>query len=251
MPQVDDKILKDLPCKADLEAIALSLGQRNEVAKRVIEGLQSGRFFHPDGRSDTVDIRLDLDQLGLIAHLAPKAPKPLCIDIGFGMGSSSAICLAAREDAGLPLDHVVFDPFGLGGGRGEVVEEYLHQSYGDAFQRIWKLSELGLPALCEERGVESAGYVFIDGDHRFEAVMADFVFADLLCAPGGFIILDDASFPAIETVVNFIRANRHEMEVHMFPAENCCLLHKTRHRGGEWSDFEPFAVPHRSGWTRA
>ena len=90
---------------------------------------------------------------------------------------------------------------------------------------------------------------FIDGNHRFDNVLIDFVIADHLCAPGSYIILDDALFPAIETVVNFVRTNRPEIAVHSFPVHNSCVLHKLRDHALGWGDFEPFDVPQRRGWT--
>jgi hypothetical protein len=165
------------------------------------------------------------------------------------MGSSCAIALAAREDAGLPLEHVVFDPYGLSNGAGSVVSDYLEQTYGSGFTRVWELSEIGLAMLCHERGPGSAGMVFIDGNHRFDNIMVDFVLADHICAPGSPILLDDARFPAIETAINFIERNRPEIELLRFPAENTCLLFKLRDHKLGWGDFEPFEVPNRRGWT--
>jgi hypothetical protein len=114
-----------------------------------------------------------------------------------------------------------------------------------------KPSEVGLGLLLDRRGPGTAGLIFIDGGHRFENVMADFVLADQLCCVGGYIVLDDAWFPAIETVVNYVKSNRPDYAVAHIAVPNCTVLKKLTPDARPWDSFKPFEVPQREDWTAA
>ncbi len=51
--------------------------------------------------------------------------------------------------------------------------------------------------------------IFIDGSHRFDSVLQDFYFADLLIGVGGCLIFDDLWMPAVRKALHFILRNRH------------------------------------------
>ena len=91
------------------------------------------------------------------------------------------------------------------------------------------------------------GLVLIDGDHHFDGVFADFYAADKLLTVGGFMVLDDARAPAIETVINFVRSNRVDYEVSL-QIENTAVLRKTNVDKRSWDHFVPFDVPQRNHW---
>jgi hypothetical protein len=111
------------------------------------------------------------------------------------------------------------------------------------------LSEIGLGRLLSERGAECCGLIMIDGDHRFDQVITDFFLADKLCAVGGFIVFDDALFPAIEAAVSYVAANRSDYEVVHLPVWNTSLARKVKRQRPSWDSFTPFAVPQRTNWT--
>jgi hypothetical protein len=230
----------------DLKALASS----EEAIALCQAALESGTFRHPDGRTDDLGVvRLSPEQAGLLAFLARECPKPLSIEVGFGMGSSAAVILGVRRLGGKAFAHLIFDPFGLSGGRGKVVQSYLEQRFPKCFRRVRKRSEIGLPRLVEEQGVGSAGLIFIDGGHRFENVMTDFVMADLLCCVGGYIVLDDAWFPAIETVVRYVERNRPDYAVAHLAVPNCTVLKRIGPDQRDWDDFKIFDVAQREDWT--
>lgn len=229
-----------------------ALAQREEAIALCLSALETGTFQHPDGRTDELGVvRLALGQAGLLAHLAAECPKPLSIEVGFGMGSSAAVILGTRRLQQRAFIHLIYDPFGLGNGRGEVVQSYLQARFPKGFQRVKKRSEVGLGLLVDQRGPASAGLIFIDGGHRFENVMADFVLADQLCCVGGYIVLDDALFPAIETTVNYIRNNRPDYAVAHLAVPNCTVLKRISYDQRDWDSFKPFEVAQREDWTQA
>lgn len=239
-----------LPSEDEMIARVRDLAGKEEAIALCLAALDTGTFRHPDGRTDDLQVvRLAPGQAGLLAHLAADCPKPLSIEVGFGMGSSAAIILGTRRLAGKPFGHVIYDPFGLSGGRGQVVESYLEKRFSNNFRRVKKRSEIGLAELLDKRGSGIAGLVFIDGGHRFENVMTDFTLADLLCCVGGYVVLDDALFPAIESVVNYVAANRPDYAVAHLAVSNCTVLKKIAPDRRDWDSFKPFEVPQREDWT--
>jgi hypothetical protein len=241
-----------VPDQATLLAELAELTSNVDPIARCLEAARTGVFAHPDGRTDRMEGVVLMDRpAALIAHLARRCPVPLSIEIGFGMGSSASMILGTRAFCGHLFQHYAFDPFGLPDNRGAVVESYLNGLFEGRFFRIRERAEIGLGALLKSHGRQSAGLIYIDGNHHFEHVMADFLLADLLCCEGGFVIFDDAWFPAIETVINYIAANRPDYAVHHLPAENMSFIQKLGRDRRAWSSFKPFPVPAREDWTAA
>ena len=227
-----------------------ALAAKEQAVALCISALETGTFRTPNGRTEDLRAeRISIEQAALLSHLARLCPKPLSVEVGFGMGSSAAIILGTRRFAAKPVAHLIFDPYGLPGGRGEIVQSYLKTRFPKSFRRIMKQSEIGLAALLDKQGPGCAGMIFIDGGHRFENVMTDFVLADQLCCVGGYVVLDDAWFPAIESVVNYVKANRPDYAVAHLPIPNCTVLMKRDEDRRDWDAFKPFDVPQRENWT--
>ena len=239
-----------VPPEKQLIRYVRALARNEEAIALSLAALETGEFRHPDGRIDRLGlVKVPLGQAGLLAHLVGQCPTPLSIEVGFGMGSSAAVILGTRRLTRKPFAHLIYDPYGLPDGSGQIVQSYLETHFPKAFRRIMKPSHVGLAELLDKRGPEIAGFIFIDGAHHFEDVMGDFILADQLCCQGGYVVLDDAWFPAIETVVSYVRANRPDYAVAHLPVPNCSVLKKVGPDKREWSSFKPFAVPQRVDWT--
>ncbi len=163
------------------------------------------------------------------------------------------VIAGTRRSLGAPFEHLAFDAFGLKAqnGRGAIVASYLAAEFAASFRLVKERSEIGLAKLLSERGKASVGLAFIDGGHLFETVMADFTLADLLCCIGGHIVFHDACFPAIETVINYVRCNRPDYAVTHLPVPNLSVLQKIHPDRRPWHAFTPFPVPDRHDWTEA
>jgi len=241
-----------LPEKAQLIREFRQLAAHDDALTRCMNATRNGVFAHPDGRSEELGrIVLLPSQVALITHLTVRAPKSLSIDIGFGMGTSATAIMAAKRTTGeTAFEHIVFDPWGLDGGRGAVVEDYISKEFSSNYRRVRKLSQIGMACLYDERGPESAGLIFIDGGHTVENVMTDFHLSDLVCAVGGYIVFDDALFPAIETVISYLSQNRENYELSYLPQSNTAVLKKVSSRGPNWDAYNPFSVSNRINWAK-
>ena len=96
-----------------------------------------------------------------------------------------------------------------------------------------------------------SSFLLVDGDHHFDGVLADFFMADQILSEDGFIVIDDARFPAIETLVQFIIHNRSDYEVSLLEIPNTAVLRKVSTDQRSWEHFAPFPVPQRKNWTAA
>jgi hypothetical protein len=239
-----------LPHKDDLIANFLQLARKSESLTRFVKAFETGVFTDPAGRTDDLEVvQLGLGSAALLAHLSQICPRRLSVEVGFGMGSSANVIISTRSLSKAPFEHIIFDPWGLPDGRGQVVQAYLKDIFGSQFKRVSKPSQIGLAQLLDERGPESVGLAFIDGGHRFEDVMADFLLADLLCCDGGFIVFDDSWFPAIETVLSYVDTNRPDYALTHLAVDNTSVIRRLGRDRRDWSAFTPFHVPARLDWT--
>ena len=239
-----------LPDPATLMAEFGKRALQTKSLARYLDAFARGTFVYPDGRFDPLKgVGITPSQAALVSHLALGCPSQLSFETGFGMGTSATVILGTRHSLGRPFEHFAFDPSVLPEQRGLVTALYLSNEFEDHFRMVRERSEIGAAKLLDERGRRAAGLIFIDGSHHMETVMTDFRLADLLCCYGGFIVFDDAAYPAIETVINYIRCNRADYAVAHLPVPNMSLLQKRGPDLREWYTFTPFPVPDRLDWT--
>ena len=67
-------------------------------------------------------------------------------------------------------------------------------------------SHFVLPELVKNK--ETIDFALIDGYHLFDYAFVDFFFVDKLLKVGGVVILDDANWPAVHKVAQYIATNR-------------------------------------------
>jgi predicted O-methyltransferase YrrM len=122
------------------------------------------------------------------------------LEVGCGLGKSAvAIMLATGRG------HVVIDPFQENYGfRG--VGNVEGAGLGDRLDFRAEPSCTALPALLAEG--RTFDFVFVDGSHRFDDILLDFTFADLLLRPGGYVVFDDLWMRTAQLVLAYIRTNR-------------------------------------------
>lgn len=175
----------------------------------------------------------------LIVSVKPNAT----LEIGMAFGYSTLFFLAAtaRNEIG---HHTAIDPFqrslwrGIGLAHAQSLAPVKNSN--SAFRFIEGRS--ARVATDFARSKSTFEVIFIDGNHRFDDVLVDFTLYAPLCAIGGYIILDDMWMRSIQTVVNFVRANRMDfVEVHTDEL-NICVFQKVGVDTREWSDFHEFAM---------
>jgi len=173
------------------------------------------------------------DRIELLRDLVVKANAKRTLEIGMGTGLSGLhICWGLARAAAKHGElgrHLAIDPFQDGDywqsrGLGLRDDVGLH----DIFEWTGEFDDVALPHLY--KAGEKFDFIFIDGDHRFEAAMLDFYYCDKMLPVGGIMVIDDTDWPSVWRVVNFAR----------------------RHRSYEWigqikADIGPLTRPW--GWT--
>ncbi len=148
----------------------------------------SGRVFH-------TKTGISLEECEFIRAIIKGDPSiKRTIEIGCALGFSSvAICdaLDEREHA----LHTIVDPFQSRGWERLGVSNVEKHGLTN-FELIEEGSEFALPELAK-KAPESYDLVFIDGMHTFDHTLIDLFYADRLVRKGGYIILDDTSWPAV------------------------------------------------------
>ncbi len=122
------------------------------------------------------------------------------LEVGCGLGKSAVSIML-----GTGGKHIAIDPFQANYDfRG--VRNVGRAGLADAFELRAEPSCTALPALLAEG--RRFDFVFVDGSHRFDDILVDFTFADLLLRPGGHIVFDDLWMRTTQLALAYIRTNR-------------------------------------------
>jgi predicted O-methyltransferase YrrM len=133
------------------------------------------------------------------------------LEAGLGWAVSTLfICEGLLENGG--GRHVATDPFQL---EGLPQQRTRYEGAG-----LRALEEAGVREIVEFHPEESQvvfprllaegrrfDLAFLDGNHRFEGVFLDLVYAGRLLAEGGIVFADDAQLPGVRRAVDFCLAN--------------------------------------------
>lgn len=140
------------------------------------------------------------------------------LEVGCGLGKSAVSIMLGTGRA-----HVAVDPFQANYDfRG--VRNVARAGLSDAFELRAERSCVALPALLAEG--RSFDFVFVDGSHRFDDILVDFTFADLLLRPGGTIVFDDLWMRTTQLVLAYIRTNRPDYRLDAGAPRTLALVRK-------------------------
>jgi predicted O-methyltransferase YrrM len=155
----------------------------------------------------TVKGAMSRDELALLRDLAAQSSEAI-VEIGTADGKS-AIALALGSRAGRQAPVFAIDPHveftgPLGGKYGPKDM----QTAAENFLRFGVASIVRVVALPSQQAAlgwsQPIGLLWIDGDHRHEAVRADFEAFSEHLVPGGYVVFDDTHVPGLgpDIVVN-------------------------------------------------
>ncbi len=157
---------------------------------------------------ESIEGWLDGEEIQLLIDLAAAVPcTQAVVEIGNYRGRSTvALVLGARRGAGATVYSI--DPHeeftGARGGRfGRDDQAHLYANITRAgvgsMVKVVSLASLAVAASWSGPGV---GLLFIDGDHRYASVRADFDAWRPHLAPGAAVVFDDCDYP---DVARFVR----------------------------------------------
>jgi len=147
------------------------------------------------------DVALTRAQAELIYSILKQTGITRTLEVGFAYGCSAAYIISATDSPHYvidPLQEKDWDNVGLKNLKALQLDQHLR------FQPDF--SHNAMPALLKEG--HRFDFILIDGDHRFDGIMNDFFYADMLLNGGGYIMFDDLWLRATQLVRDWITTNR-------------------------------------------
>lgn len=140
----------------------------------------------------------------LVCQLKPQSS----LEVGLAWGGSAIHILCAIEANGTG-HHMALDPFQSSWSDIGVLEPE-RLGLGRYFTCLYERSDVALPRFVNEG--RKFQFIFIDGDHSFDAAFVDFYFGHKVLDIGGVLMFDDAKAPGVSRVVAFVDTNMPNMK---------------------------------------
>lgn len=196
-------------------------------------------FMQPKEINNTIQIpsersyiSIKPEEAAFIYQLIQQHQLTKTCETGLGFGNSACHILAAHSQK-----HIAIDPF-------QKEYDYLAvknvESLGfkDRFDFREDYSHNVLPKLLNEG--KQFDFIFIDGDHKFDGILVDFYFADLLLENNGFVLFHDTWMRSTQLVSNFIKKNKDNYSVVDCPLRNFHLFQKKKADTRDGMHFKEF-----------
>jgi hypothetical protein len=151
---------------------------------------------------------------------------------------------AYQADAG--FEHIAIDPYGLPDSASAKAERALARLAQGRVKLMREPSEYALPRLSMTGRASHLMFGLIDGSHLFDHALIDFFYLDKMSDVGAVLAFDDASSPAISTLLSFIQTNR-AYKVRMV-GTSLALCLKIESDARRWDHFRPFEVTNKQNW---
>lgn len=195
-----------------------------------------------DGQTHAIDTvtKISLSQGVWIWDLC-RSMKPIrTLEIGMAYGFSTLFFLAAIAKNKLG-HHTAVDPFQRSTWHGIGIAKVCAVGMESEFRFIEDYSARAATDLVRENC--SFEVIFVDGNHRFDDVLTDFYLYAPLCKIGGYIIFDDLWLKSIQTVVEFVRANRNDFAEVPTTESNISVFKRIGNDTRNWAHFQGFLTP--------
>lgn len=181
----------------------------NEVLQSI---LSSRSVVTEDGITHPLHSNISDEEGVFLQEMIRKIRPKVSVEVGCAYGISSLyICEALREVNA--SKHIIIDPYQnfplgrgpLSGFDGIGLANLRRAGYSDIvdFHDVPSYQYL---ARLDQDGTK-IDFAFIDGAHTFDYVLVDVFLIDKLLRPGGVVILDDFSYPAIRKVCRYVLLN--------------------------------------------
>jgi predicted O-methyltransferase YrrM len=176
--------------------------------REVLERLQrEGSVVASDGSAhDLFPVAIPAAEGEALREYVIREGASRTLEVGLGYAVSTLyICDGLIENGDASAKHVAVDPYQSSRFANCGLQLLAQAGAEKLVEHRSEPSQVALPRFVEE-GL-SFDLAFVDGDHRFDGVFVDLVYAGRLVRPGGIVILDDHQLPAIERAACFFRSN--------------------------------------------
>jgi predicted O-methyltransferase YrrM len=173
----------------------------------------SGTVVGPDGvERDLSPVAIGPLEAAALRTWVESVRPERTLEVGLGFAVSTLSICEAVLAIGNDFDHVACDPYQLVGlpdhdttyaGVGLAILE--EAGVRERVEFLEEESQTALPRLLSEG--RSFDFAFVDGNHRFEGVFIDLIFAGRLLRDDGVIFVDDTQLPSVRVAVAFCESN--------------------------------------------
>ena len=182
-------------------------------------------------------VSLSKEEAELIYIILTQTEVKKTLEIGFAYGCSAAYIISATNSIHYAIDAKQEERWNNLGIKNL---EKLKLDHHLRLQHDW--SHNALPELLKQ-GLKF-DFVLIDGDHKFDGIMNDFYYVDLLLNFGGYVLFDDLYMKSTQIVVNWITTNRLDYKQIDLPDGrvygNFALFQKVDIDERTWEHFNEF-----------
>jgi predicted O-methyltransferase YrrM len=155
-----------------------------------------------NSRNETVDIHSETSegQCQFLMDLIRENKCKATVEVGVAFGMSTLAMLdAVRENGGTS---VAMDPFQATGWGNNGLDLVKQAGYESSLEFYEEYSYIMLPRFLEQG--RKFDFAYIDSTKLLDYLMTDFFYLDKLMDPGGIIVYDDVSFPAIRKLMRYL-----------------------------------------------
>lgn len=180
--------------------LCVTVGEKMSQLALLDEILRTRVVQTSDGREIPLTSEVDEQEGELLERIVSQPDVSNTIEIGCANGISSMYICGALRSKESP-SHTIIDPFQSTDWHGVGVSN-LERSGIDFFELIEEPSEFALPRLCQEG--KKFDLALIDGNHTLDHTLVDFFFVNRLLNDGGYVLIDDLTFPGIKKVIRYV-----------------------------------------------
>ncbi|MGH7837135.1 MAG: O-methyltransferase [Candidatus Binataceae bacterium] len=170
-----------------------------------------------DGVAHSISARsLTAERGNFLSILCEREGARSVLEIGMAWGLSTLCLLRALVANGASAGaHVVIDPFQTTDFHRAALASIRRLGLASMVEFHEELSELALPKMVARK--RCFDFVFIDGNHRFDGVFLDAVYANRLLRPGGVMAFDDSWSDPVFLACRFLETNYGYAPVAAYP----------------------------------
>jgi predicted O-methyltransferase YrrM len=181
-------------------------------------------------------IRIPVEEGLWLYHLCLENKAQRTLEVGVGYGFSTLYFLAAA--AKTAARHTSIDRSESTGSHGIGIANVRKAGMDGVFRFLEEASATAIPQLAKE-GLQF-DVIFLDGNHRFDYILADFALSTLVCKQNGIIVFDDMWMPSVRKVASFVRSNRKDFTEIPTQVENISAFRRTAEDQRVWTHFVDF-----------
>lgn len=175
------------------------------------------------------------NEAAFIYHFLKDHYLTKTLEVGFAYARSASHIIAATQSK-----HIAMDPFqdhyqNLG------LANIKKLGFSDLLDFRKDFSHNVLPQMVKEE--HKFEFIFIDGDHKFDGILVDFYYADLLLEHHGYVLLHDTWMRSTQLVMSFIETNRPDYQPMPTGLRNLALyqkVEKDKRNGMFFKEFYTF-----------